>query len=394
LALSLPHAADRLGPATEPIDPDVSARIDVLRAILIGLIVLCHGGRWIGSDVAFAGPAVEFVLALVNRGLDCVAVPLFFAISGYLLLRKLTLSPAAYLGLLRKKFVSIGIPFLFFNAVWIGWIFTIGCIDLFGSRSFLLQAGILRKLVGIGTSPINYPLWFLRDLLILFALSPVFLVFYRRVPVAGLLALLLVWFTGALTDEYSLGGFAFAFYAGGFLARRRVNLRDTARLDKFVLPVFLAASVLVGLTPWLGLDVYGLAALKKLYQIVGVAAFWCVSRYAWIKGSRVLHAMASMSFFIFLTHEPTVSLLQARLLRLWQPAGTAWQLVAYPVAGLTAMALLYGLGRALSRLAPKVFAVLTGSPLRLRRMSISAQRKPLSQAGSVAAGLCRDEGQG
>uniref|UniRef100_I2PXY9 Acyltransferase 3 domain-containing protein n=1 Tax=Desulfovibrio sp. U5L TaxID=596152 RepID=I2PXY9_9BACT len=394
MPLLSPRAADRLPPVAGPIDPDVSARIDVLRAVLIGLIVVCHGGRWIGSDVPFANPAVEFCLTLVNRGLDCVAVPLFFAISGFLLLRKLECSATAYATLLRRKFVAIGLPFLIFNAVWIVWLLAVGSIALFGSRSYLLEAGIAAKLFGLGTPPVNYPLWFLRDLLLVFALTPVFLVFYRRLPVAGLAGLLLLWLVGEPAGEYSLGGFAFAFYAGGFLARRRVNLRDTAGWDKYVLPLFAAGSVLVGASPWLGLDIYQLAALKKAYQIVGVAAFWCLSRQGWIKGSRALHAMAALSFFIFLTHEPTVSVLQSRLMHVWQPAGTAAQLIAYPVVGLAAILLLYGLGRLLAKAAPTLYAVLTGAPLRRRFAPAPPPRKPLSEAGSVAAGLCREEGKG
>jgi len=316
-------AAWRLGPVSGPIDPDVSSRIDVLRIILIGLIVLCHGGRFVGSDVPFCGPVVEFVLTLINRGFDCVAVPLFFCISGFLLLRKLELSPAAYASLIRKKAISIGIPFLIFNGMWIVWIFTIGSIVMFGSRSFLLEAGILRKLLGIGTSPINYPLWFLRDLLIIFFFSPIFLFFYKRLPVTGLFVLLVLWFVESPASEYSLCGFAFAFYAGGFLARRGMNLRDTAGWDKVVLPLFLVGSVVVGLQPWIGLDPYALAAVKKVYQMIGVGFFWCLSRYRWMKGSALLHSLASFSFFIFLTHEPTVSILQSRLIIFWQPAGTA-----------------------------------------------------------------------
>ncbi len=387
-----PSRAPGLGPVSDPIDPDVSARIDALRAVLIGLIVLCHGGRWIGSDAPFAGPGVEFCLTLINRGLDCVAVPLFFAISGFLLLRRQGDSPAAYGQLLRKKFVAVGVPFLVFNGIWIVWLLVVGSIDHFGCRSFLLQAGMLEKLVGWGTAPINYPLWFLRDLLVVFALSPLFLVFYRRMPLAGLLGLLVLWFAGSPEGEYSLGGFAFAFYAGGYLARRRVNLRDTAGWDRIVLPVFAAGSVLVGLTPCLGLDVYELAAMKKAYQIVGVAAFWCLSRQGWIKGSRALHRMAGVSFFLFLTHEPTVSVLQARLAPLLHPAGAASQLLAYPIVGLAAIVGLSLLGRTLAAATPRLYAVLTGAPLRLRH--VPAPRKPLSEAGSLATGLCREEGKG
>ncbi|MEA4858752.1 acyltransferase [Solidesulfovibrio sp.] len=355
-----------LKPVREPIDADVSARIDVLRAVLIGLIVLCHGGRFLGAQVPFASPFVEWVLTMVNRGPACVAVPLFFAISGYLLLRKLEATPAAYLRLMRTKAVAIGLPFVLFNAIWIAWVFVFGSIPLFGGRSFVLAAGIPQKLLGLGTSPFNYPLWFLRDLLVVFALAPVFLVFYRRLPRAGLLLLAGLWFLESPASEYSLAGFAFAFYAGGYLARRRANLRDTAGWDAAVLPLFALGTALVGLQPWLGLDPYALAAVKKVYQMVGVAAFWCLSRRQWLKGSALLHRVAAMSFFVFLTHEPTVSLLQSRLLAVWTPAGTAGQLVAYPLVGLAAMAGLSLLGWGLSRSLPQLFAVATGAPPRLR----------------------------
>ncbi len=371
----------------DPIDPDVSARIDVLRTILIGLIVLCHGGRWIGATVPFAGPGVTFSLTMVNRGFDCVAVPLFFAISGYLLLRKLEATPTAYWRLLRTKALAIGIPFIIFNAIWIAWVLFVGSIPQFGGRSFVLQAGIVQKLLGIGTSPMNYPLWFLRDLLIVFVCAPVFLVFFRRMPSLGLALLGLAWFLESPGAEYSLAGFGFAFYAGGYLARRRANLRDTAGWDKYVLPLFGLASVVVGAQPWLFSDPYALAAFKKVYQIIGVAAFWCLSRQGWIKHSPVLHRVAAMSFFIFLTHEPTVSVLQSELARLWQPAGFVSQLVAYPLVGLTAMALLSGLGWGLAKLAPRLFAVLTGAPPRLRFARPEPVRQPLSQAGMAAAGL-------
>lgn len=386
-------AADRLPPVAGPIDPDVSARIDVLRSVLIGLIVVCHGGRWIGSDVPFANAGVQFCLTLVNRGLDCVAVPLFFTIAGFLLLRKLEFSATAYAALLRRKFVTIGIPFLVFNAVWIVWLLTIGSITLFGSRSYLLQAGVAAKLFGIGTPPVNYPLWFLRDLLVLFALAPVFLALYRRLPTAGLIGLFLVWVVGEPASEYSLGGFAFAFYAGGYLARRRVNLRDTAGWDRYVLPAFAAASLVVGASPWLGLDAYQLAALKKACQLAGVAAFWCLSRRKRIKESRVLHAMAGLSFFIFLTHEPTVSVLQARLMDLWRPVGAAGQFVAYPAVGLAAMGLLSVLGLGLWRFAPRLFTVINGGPLRLGFPAKPMSRRPLSREGCSAAGLCHEAGE-
>jgi surface polysaccharide O-acyltransferase-like enzyme len=366
LPRNIPSPWRSLDPVRDAIDPDVSLRIDVLRAILIGLIVLCHGGRWIGAEVPFASPTAQFVLTVFNRGLACIAVPLFFAISGYLLLRRLEATPEAYWRLLRTKAVAIGVPFLLFNGIWIAWVLYVGSIPFFGGRSFVLAAGIGRKLVGFGTTPFNYPLWFLRDLLTVFVFTPLFLLFFRCLPDLGLVLLGLAWFVGAPDNEYSLAGFAFAFYAGGWLARRRVGLRDTAGWDKAVLPLFAAATIAVGLSPWLGFDIYGLAAFKKVYQMLGVAAFWCLSRQGWIKDGRLLHRLAAMSFFVFLTHEPTVSVMQSHLAPLWRPATTLGQLAAYPLVGVAAMVLLSFFGWGLAAWLPRLFALLTGAPLRLR----------------------------
>jgi len=360
-------ATRALAPCSGPIDADVSARIDVLRIILIGLIVFCHGGRFLGVQVPFAGPGVELTLTALNRGLACLAVPLFFCISGYLLLRKLELTPAGYVGLLRKKCIAIGLPYLLFNGIWIVWLLAVGSIDQFGSRSYLLEAGIAAKLFGVNAIPLNYPLWFLRDLLKIFALAPVFLFLFWRMPKIGLWGLLLLWFVVNPADEYGLCGFAFCFYLGGWLARSRIDLAHTAGWDRWVLPAVAIATVLVGLAPWLGLDLNVYAALKKVYQILGMAGLWCLSRRSWLKGSGLLHRLATFSFFIFLTHEPTVSVVQSKLLLLWQPAGSAAQLVAYFVPGLAALTGLYWLGRGLSRFAPKLYAVATGAPLRLTR---------------------------
>lgn len=384
-------AAGSLEPCSGPVQEDVSARIDVLRIVLIGLIVFCHGGRFLGSRIPFAGLGVEFVLTVFNRGLACLAVPLFFGISGYLFLRKLQLTPASYVGVLRKKFWSIGVPFLLFNGIWIVWLLGVGSIEQFGSRSYLLHAGIWAKLVGYGNTPLNYPLWFLRDLLKLFALAPLFLLLFWRLPRAGLLGLAILWFVVNPADEYGLWGFAFCFYLGGWLARSRVELSRTAGWDPYVLPAFTVATVLVGLAPWLGLDPVAYAAFKKGYQVLGMAAVWCLSRRPWLRDNGLLHRLAAYSFFIFLTHEPTVSLAQSRLLLAWQPSSSLGQVAAYFLPGLAAVTGLYWLGRGMARFTPRLFALATGLPLRPVRPAGGAKPgkpgKLLSRTGSAAARL-------
>ncbi len=56
------HVGLVLGPVREPLDREVSRRIDVLRIILIGLIVLAHGARGITVRVNGTGPVAGWML--------------------------------------------------------------------------------------------------------------------------------------------------------------------------------------------------------------------------------------------------------------------------------------------------------------------------------------------
>ena len=234
-----------LEPAQGPIDPDVSKRIDVLRFVLIALVVIGHGYRVLAALVPDHGPGMLAVMDIFNNNVTHAAIPLFFIISGYLFLRKFELSIAAYVDMCRKKLFSLLVPYILFNLIWILWLYFIGSIEMFGSRTFLLQEGIITKLLGIGTVPINYPLWFLRDLLLVFILSPIILAFYKEAPLVGCITFFVLWVLMSPATSYSLYGNLFAFYLGGMLARYKVNLRDTAPLDKYVLPGFVLATTLL-----------------------------------------------------------------------------------------------------------------------------------------------------
>ena len=102
----------------------------------------------------------------------------------------------------------------------------------------------------------------------------------------------------------------------------------------------------------------------------------------------MLHRLAGLSFFLFLTHEPTVSVLQSRLLAAVHPTGTLAQLASYLLPGLTAIVLLSGLGWLLERLCPRAFALMTGAPLRRRQ----ATRPPAPENAPAAIVSAAREG--
>ncbi len=350
-----------LGPAMGPIDQDVSKRIDVLRLILIFLIVLAHGARLLTGLVPGLESGTRFVISVFNDNVTHAAIPLFFIISGFLFLRKFDLSVPAYLTMCRKKLLSIFIPYLLFNLIWVLWLYFVGSIEMFGSRSFLIQEGILTELFGLGTVPVNYPLWFLRDLLIVFVVSPVFLVFYKEAPLIGMIVMFLLWTACSGTGSFSFYGNAFAFYVGGLLSRYDINLKNSGFLDKYVYPAFVIFTTIMIFHERLGIAASSYYFLFKCNMLVGVLFFWCLSRYPFIKNNRFLHIGATYSFFIYLTHEPTLSITQTTILSRFQPGGTVTQVVYFFATAVVTMIFLGGVGAILSRIVPGVYAVATGS---------------------------------
>lgn len=354
----------KLGPVTDPIGRDVSSRIDVLRIILIGLIVLCHGGLGLlapGSPPL--GTLTRIMLDGLNLRLDSVAVPLFFTISGFLFLRKADLSWDAYRAVLRHKCLPLAVPYVFFNLVVILYFYFVGSIFLIGSWGYVVQQGLWTKLLGIGPGvhPINTPLWFLRDLLVIFALSPILLYFFKKAPILGFWLLFLAWIF-ASDNPYSFFGEGFFFYLGGYLARCRISLAGVSWWQRLGFWIVIAATpVLVWLLPLGITDFRFLALPNKLYLAVGVVFFWRLAAFPAIRDSAVLHRLSPHSFFIYLAHEPVMSLLQARLLTVWRPDGNFQQIACYWITGLGTIVLLWAVGILLSRYLPGCYAVLTGA---------------------------------
>lgn len=358
------QTAWRLGPALGPIDADVSRRIDVLRLIFIALIVIGHGHRVVMAMVPDLSPGLLFVVDVFNGNVTHAAIPLFFMISGYLFLRRFELSLDAYAVMCRKKLLSLVIPYVVFNLIWVLWLYFVGSIEMFGSKTFLLQEGVLDKLLGIGTVPVNYPLWFLRDLLVVFLVSPLLLVYFKESPLVGALTFFGLWVYLGPNTSYSLFGNLFAFYLGGLISRNDVNVRDSGRLDRYVFPGFALSTALIMLHDQLGMSQEVHMFLFKCNMMFGVVFFWCLSRYGFMKNSRILHIGATYSFFIYLTHEPTLSVLQSWTLERYVPSGSLTQILYYFGSGMVTMVILGSIGAVFSRLTPRLYGLATGSRTR------------------------------
>lgn len=328
----------------------VEERIAILRPLLILGIVYVHTGG-VGDAIAWewANP-FEYLLAVGRNGLFRAGVPMLTLISGYLLFRaSLDQAPLKMFG---KKARTLLVPFLVFNLGFIALMYPIEAATGFGHRVSLIDVdteGWLTRLFALQGSPFNYPLYFLRDMIVLIMLAPLFGVFLRKAPLIGLAIVSAVFFFGL--DGYLIlrGTSAILFYIGGMAAIYRWNLQA---LDRFapacaVLGVFACLAFIA----MRGQDATWLALTLPLL-------LWPAASL--LHGTRLAQwalKYNKYSFFVFVSHAPLMFLG-------WEFVLRYARFIPFPVyyvfAPLLTVAVLVGLYRVGMRMAPAVFNVMIG----------------------------------
>jgi len=164
------------------ISRSTSAKIANL-GIVCAFLVVCIHVKW-PTD---AGRAADFVTDLLVHHVARYAVPFFFGVSGYLLAGRFG-EPGWWRRAVRSRILTLGIPF----AVWSGlFLLEMGCADvianLLAGREPLAEMrgawGSVRIFMGTNLfhPPGLVPMWYVRNLLLLVAVSPLLKAVTQRV---------------------------------------------------------------------------------------------------------------------------------------------------------------------------------------------------------------------
>lgn len=346
-------------------------RLTVLRIGLVFSVVLHHA--WPPGTPQPDTAGALALQQLLAEGLTGVRMPLLFLAAGWLLCRDGPLSRAAWLQRGQRRLRSLLLPLLvwslfagglmallrqgplgatLFHGGWPGWVPADGLLSL------------LDRLLGFGGPPWIYPLWFLRDLLLLCLAAPLLQALDRRAPWAlwGLVLPVLAWRWWQGSEDprpVSVdGAFFFALGVAGGLRGAGTRLLTWAdRAGPWLLAPVLALGAWRALSPaghfapaW---DrPWALAAMLLLLWLAGRQG----GRAGWQQASR---AAAPWAFWLFLTHEPLLSAcrLVLRLLGLQAPLASGL-VAALACTGLSLLA-----GAVLARAWPAALRVLSGGRL-------------------------------
>ncbi|WP_240535502.1 acyltransferase family protein [Rhizobium freirei] len=356
----------------------VSSRINLMRIVLISGILFVHIPFDMQSS-PFSGAygLFDWLRVFLRDSLFRVGVPCLSAISGYLLFRNGSAS-IEYGKTIQRKTKTVMLPFLLWNCTFFLFVLILqyyGIGD--GYMPDLSEASphtLSTLLFAIDGTPINLPLYFLRDLFVCIIISPLLAFLILRAPLLTLAFLLLLAAWPISLGIVLRNSILFSFSFGIYLSLYRVDVTIMDRYAALIVPTFIALAALLATAAYMnGPDLpLWLEVCRNLMVLVGIPGFWALS--AILIRSRVgqgLAATGSLSFWIFCAHYPLLFCLWV----LWNRGGSE----VYPIFYLLAVALallLLPLTNGMARNAlPSFYNLLTGSRVRPQTGALAVQSR-------------------
>lgn len=362
--------------------------INWLRFPLIVMVVYSHNSG--DSDLnysAIQGGLYEIVRTAWSIMIAPTAVPAFFFISGFLMFFGLKeYNRAYYFNKMRKRFSRLIVPFLLWNIIaWVVWLlremnsgvtlvdalysysekgllsciwvfYTIGDenIDLLGNSSHL-------------TAPADLPLWYLRDLIVVTIISPVF--YYGIKIMKGLSVLLfsIYFISGVFYNIPGLSSAAISFYGLGafFSITKKDFTAITRRYLKIVLPLYtiLLIYILFLYKSTIALQLFPLFRLIGVFVIFGLAER--IVRHSTI---RIPQMLSKSVFFIYAVHYIIFLSIIDKLLGLFLTTSNELNhtllFILSPLVKVTIYSVIYIF---LYSIAPRLVDILTGNKTQAHR---------------------------
>lgn len=331
-----------------------------------------------------------FIVNFISEVLARIGVPLFFIISGFLFFYQKDFENSdVYKQKLKTRARTLLIPFLLWNVIAIIWVLKCFLPDI---SSFYRPAKIQLSFVRIintflfyndnrgiivgppstqlptGLHPIDAPLWYVRDLLVMVVLSPVIYWLIKKTKQWFVIVMGLVWFFSSIilpkgNYVYIYTGMLvtalFFFSWGTFYSIFKENIVLSFRKFRYAPVVYIPIAIADTLTKGLEFNGY----IHKAGILIGVvAAVVLVSHLLESNRVKVNSDLANSSFFIFALHMIFISDVgKFAFTMLHIPENNPYAMLAlyFAVPILTVLVCL-SLYMLLKRYAPKVCSLLTG----------------------------------
>ena len=304
-----------------------------------------------------------------------IAVPSFFFFSGFLFFHKMNgFTFCVYTQKLKKRIDTLVIPYVFWNlfvAVLYLMIQTIIPGMMSGKNKLLVDYSIsdwlwmfwdTNRISPAFTAhlPLNGPLWFVRDLIVVVIGTPLVYFLIRRLHICIVIFLGLLWIGDLWVDITGFSSMClFFFSAGAYFGIKRLSFLMVKRLDVVCLIFYLyIASVFVESLfqgkPWISY-LHNVGVLLGMFSLFNICAYFINKRKL-----NVNLFPAGSSFFIYAFHIMPLLFMIKLLIRLIQPHSNIELIVLYFVCPLTVVYIGLEFYKLLNKYFPYFMAIITG----------------------------------
>lgn len=278
--------------------------------LLILMVVFIHSGYKEGGSY----PLVNYFQNLFSGYALCrVANPLFFMMSGFLFYYNVKSLRDVY-PKIKKRVRSLLIPYIIWNIVFVLWYVILSYIpqvsNSINSDVFDHFTSIWSGMYYLFIQPANFPLWFLRNLIVFVAVSPLIWYVISRAKWYSIIIFFI------LAEITHFGGLLW-FSVGASVAilssleevQRLINNKITIGCIIFYLVDSLWRAQFRDLTRVHTNYIYGL-----LCGICSFIAVWrgydLIARGRILTDNKFIEKIVGYSFFIYVFHEPTYNIIK------------------------------------------------------------------------------------
>lgn len=303
--------------------------IDLLRFPLAVAVIFVHSHP---QTVCLQATSVSIVSSegiynllaiIISQVLASVAVPTFFIISGFLFFRNLKQwNWHKYKEKLKNRFKTLVVPYVTWNAlvfasyillksksVLVGgetWSSIIEYIDGNWLRCFYNYSNweTMGNIFGCSTymtAPIDTPLWFLRDLIIVIVLSPFVYYYINKCKLPGIIILMIAYISNIWFEIPGFNITSVLFFSlGGYIAINGKNLACKSNFNiifMISLILFIPCVYTAGSNTVLNLILMKIFIISSVFLVISISS-WIVRRYK----IRPVPLLVDSCFFIYASH--------------------------------------------------------------------------------------------
>ncbi len=359
-------------------DSLLSKTISYLRFPLIVGVVLIHGNILVmniqGTVIRYdRWPIVAFVINLFSSVFADICVPLFFFISGFLFFFNSDFSKEIYLGKLKKRVKTLLVPYLIWNFVG----FMILLIQVHPKvirffpllkeyrvdiTSFLSSFWVTNLPISMSgpANPINTPLWFIRDLMVLVLLSPIIWWLIKRLKLGTIIVLGIIWFF-TLGDKFGFPGLChqslFFFPLGAYFGINRFNFVGMISKWQLIPFIYFGIAIVDAVSKT---ESYN-AALHNVGVLFGmVSIVYLVSLLLRNNKIQVNNFLIGASFFVYALHNLFLGKVTKIIIMYLRPESPIMVLLIYFVMPIIVIILCLIIYKAIDKFSPLICSVMTG----------------------------------